>query len=786
MELRILTSGEDREHIHPEVELIYVLDGLLGVNINEKEYVLNKNGVILINSNNRHAFTVKSPAVVCQVSLKYYDLLENLQKDFVLLWCNSSMTVSAGYGELVQILDDMIDAWVVTEKGVYVRKSLYYKLVGCLADHFLVTENKGALHGQDNFRRDAMLQYINANYFRSLTLKELADRMYMSESAFSKYFKKTAGINFVEYLGNIRLHYAVEDLLYSDKPITRVAVDNGFPNPSWFNKAFKAAYHTTPKLFRSSMAQKSGEGAADATDNSRELARRFLETKQWDTKQMVQEKYIYAGLQSQRPYKNGWNRAMNLGAAADLLSARLQQQVAMVRENLGFEYGRLWNIFSWNMKIRENHLSKELKFDSIDNVLDFLVDHQITPMIELGDKYHPTYRNCSEAIFEEEKKDIFQSVEEYAFVLNEFMTHVVRRYGRTAVSRWIFELWFDPGTVEGLVMADPGYNYTEVFQQSAKIIKALAPDTRLGGAGIRPGILHTPLEHFFENISKFPYPPDFISMYSYPYCWIDENDIEGSMICPHTEFIRRDMENYGALAKYFKVEHIPVYITEWNMSLSERNFYNDSCGKAALMLKNMVDHLEDVDLAIYWSVSDLWSDYYDSNQLLFGGGGLLSKEGIAKPSYYAMEFMSRMYPLLVERGDGYMITADGNGRYAVLCFNYKAIGQNYYIRPESSIDIDDLEGIYTDNLPAAFHFSLTGIAPGRYCVRKYRITPEYGSVLGIWQQLGKEMPVREDGEYMRRMCSPRIEVCYKLSQGNTLVLDELLKAHEMRLIFIST
>ncbi|MBB5266364.1 beta-xylosidase [Catenibacillus scindens] len=101
--------------------------------------------------------------------------------------------------------------------------------------------------------------------------------------------------------------------------------------------------------------------------------------------------------------------------------------------------------------------------------------------------------------------------------------------------------------------------------------------------------------------------------------------------------------------------------------------------------------------------------------------------------------------------------------------------------------ISDLKDIYVDSRETTFHFSLSNLPPGTWRLHRYRVYPEYGSVLGIWEQLGqdKDTSVREDVEYMRRICTPRIEGEKIQCKEGTLNLTETLQAHEMRMIVLS-
>lgn len=792
IEVQILNSEQAQFHLHEAIELIYIMEGQVSVEINEHTYALKENDMIMVNSNNRHRIIkekvrAEAPVWLCQLHIGYRELMEDLQSDFALFWCNSAVNDSAEYRKLSGILDEILAAWRNSETGNYTKKSLYYKLVGCLADHFLVTGMENRWSRKSKFEREELLQYMNTNYFRPITLKEMADKVYMSETSFSKYFKKMSGMNFVQYMNNIRLHHAIEDLLYSDKPMTRIAVDNGFASPSFFNRVFKSVYHMTPTEYRE-MAGAAADPVKEAQPwDYKEIVAGYLEKKSAKGPSPKLEKYINADMLCRRRFTEIWTQAFNLGNAQNLLSARVQRQINFVHREIPFKYGQINNLFGWDMKLRENHSFTALNFELVDEVLDFLADLGIIPVIDLGDKPQHTLLDFDRPIYIEERKKVYESLEEYKKVLELFMEHVVRRYGTEWVGQWMFHVWFDPGEAyeNTIVTQMKAYDYNEVFEATAKIVKSYGKNILVGGAGFVLGNLHEPVRAFLARCPEFEVPPDFISMYAFPYCHIDESDVLGSAIRPHTRFLAEEIENYRKLARQYGIETIPLYIMEWNMSLSQRTFYNDSCGKAALMLKNMTDNLENAWRCTYSLLSDMDSDYYDSPELLMGAAGLLTKEGIPKPCYYALKFMNSLGTELICAADGYVVTADRSGQYKILCFNHKAVGQSYYLRRESDLKRSELEHMYEDSLEMTLHFTLENMDNGPWRLHRYRISPQYGSILRIWEQLGQDTSVREDVEYLRQMCIPRIEGEKAVCQNGTLTLEENLAAHELRLIVLA-
>ena len=70
----------------------------------------------------------------------------------------------------------------------------------------------------------------------------------------------------------MRLEQAVKDFESTDKPLTRIALDCGFPNLAAFNKAFKENYGVNPKQYRNSLYDWETEATLpEETENAVEI-----------------------------------------------------------------------------------------------------------------------------------------------------------------------------------------------------------------------------------------------------------------------------------------------------------------------------------------------------------------------------------------------------------------------------------------------------------------------------------------------------------------------------------
>lgn len=95
-----------------------------------------------------------------------------------------------------------------------------------------------------------IVQYMNINYNKSLTLPMVSGEFFISPYYLSRKFKQTTGFTFVEYLNNVRVIEAQNLLRTTDWTVIRIAQETGFGNISHFGRVFKEISGVTPMAFR--------------------------------------------------------------------------------------------------------------------------------------------------------------------------------------------------------------------------------------------------------------------------------------------------------------------------------------------------------------------------------------------------------------------------------------------------------------------------------------------------------------------------------------------------------
>jgi AraC-like DNA-binding protein len=91
---------------------------------------------------------------------------------------------------------------------------------------------------------------IHDNFDENLFLSDIADNVGMSESTFSRFFKKNAGRSFTDYVIELRIGRACRLLSETRQTISEICFTVGFSNLSNFNKHFLRQRGKTPSEYR--------------------------------------------------------------------------------------------------------------------------------------------------------------------------------------------------------------------------------------------------------------------------------------------------------------------------------------------------------------------------------------------------------------------------------------------------------------------------------------------------------------------------------------------------------
>ncbi len=97
---------------------------------------------------------------------------------------------------------------------------------------------------------DAILRRLTDDLAQPLPAAQLAAELGMSESRFSRFFRRATGNTFTDFVNQVRINRACQLLMESDHYITHICYEVGFNNVANFNRRFLDFKGMTPGEFR--------------------------------------------------------------------------------------------------------------------------------------------------------------------------------------------------------------------------------------------------------------------------------------------------------------------------------------------------------------------------------------------------------------------------------------------------------------------------------------------------------------------------------------------------------
>jgi AraC-like DNA-binding protein len=249
----------DYWHYHPEIEITYVVKGEGLAFIGNKIVEFKAGQAFLIGPYLPHNF-VASDEEEMIMDRECWGL------QFTQEWLNS-FKESATLGPLFKAMSFGVDLGEFTPKehqdfanivGTNSLKSMgsFFNLMASIAERkeFKTISRTSAysnvMSQKISKRMERVSKYIQDNYQRAITLSEISDIASMTEQSFSRWFRQTSGLTFIDYLMQLRTTVASHLLVNTNKPMSEVAEESGFNSSSSFNRSFLKVKGCSPREFR--------------------------------------------------------------------------------------------------------------------------------------------------------------------------------------------------------------------------------------------------------------------------------------------------------------------------------------------------------------------------------------------------------------------------------------------------------------------------------------------------------------------------------------------------------
>lgn len=224
-------------HTHRSFEVTFVSEGTIECVIEEKVFELNAGQAILILPGQIHSYKTR------QYSKSYLCVFSND-------WVNSFYDEVKGFhfDDPSFFYDSEYPMRVLQDKtsDKFLIHSVLYELCSKVYRNSSIQRSN-----QSHFALiNSLAFYIQNNYQKKITLKELAENFGYNYSYLSAYFSKYFDMNFSAYVNSYRIQLAKVYLTSTDKNITEISNICGFETIRNFNRAFKKECKLSPKEYR--------------------------------------------------------------------------------------------------------------------------------------------------------------------------------------------------------------------------------------------------------------------------------------------------------------------------------------------------------------------------------------------------------------------------------------------------------------------------------------------------------------------------------------------------------
>ena len=546
-------------------------------------------------------------------------------------------------------------------------------------------------------------------------------------------------VTFHHYLNDVRLQRSIGDLLYSDKTVLRLALDNGFPNVASYNKAFMGKYNMRPLDYKQSNAQELNllEDKIHIHD--------FLE-KISDEENHENGKILNIDCHQAVYFNKYWKRVLNLGQMRSFYDKDVQQQLQMLQQNLKFEYIRL------TLTMPQHDINDYCFYDE-DRIFDTLMNLSFKLWLII---------------------DVRNINEQFMIYFKKLLSHFANRYSIDNVRFWNFELLYNTIFDESKCQY-----YFQIYHEFDTILKYYGCVNALIGPGMLLGQMNS-LNHFIAYIKKHHLN---IKRISFSADTFDIQKDEHGYQALRNKDVDQLKNKLHMIKNRCNHDFDEIMITNWNSSVVGDNVFNDTCYKGAYIVKNIIDCYGYSDALCYAVCLDLLS-HNERNDVLIGAEGLVTKHGIRKPAFYAYDFLNRLGKYFLCKDD-HSVAATNGQNYNIVCHNCKRLGYKYYLE-EENLDDEHLEDYFDELETVQLNYHFEHIQNGSYLIKTRTINSDHGSVRDIlYSSFDKNISLStSEFEYLQNLSTPALSVFKVEADNETFDLNVELLANEIKYIHI--
>lgn len=243
-------------HTHEYVEIIYNISSPFRVSLRDKVYELGFGDILVVGPKEIHSF-IRQEKCQNRLILQFRsDLLgrnniyTEVKKLKYPLIRRGSGVLWKEFNKEIELISDHFRSY--DECSYYKIMSSIYRMIAVLIefDPFENLTEEEVVAFQRNNSLDRVFSYIRDNIETEVTLDTVSELMGYSRYHFSRLFKESVGMTFLQYLNQYKVSVACELLQNTHLTILEISYRAGFKSIATFNRVFRSIRSCSPTSFR--------------------------------------------------------------------------------------------------------------------------------------------------------------------------------------------------------------------------------------------------------------------------------------------------------------------------------------------------------------------------------------------------------------------------------------------------------------------------------------------------------------------------------------------------------
>lgn len=251
-------------HYHPEVELIYFIEGKTSGVIGDGFQAFSEGDLVLLGSNFPHVLQEHTEYSRQHPGSKPSGLIIQFTPDFLGAdflqkpeWRGVKQLLQMAQRGLIfspattaKVAPTLLAMHTMSEpRKLLALLDVVQTLAECNVYRCLTPEHYRYDPSHDETRMSAVHEYVYAHFREPITIAQIASVASMTPTSFCRYFRTRTLKTFTRFLNEVRIAYACRQLNQAGPSISQVCFESGFNSLSYFNRQFRSIMHMSPQQY---------------------------------------------------------------------------------------------------------------------------------------------------------------------------------------------------------------------------------------------------------------------------------------------------------------------------------------------------------------------------------------------------------------------------------------------------------------------------------------------------------------------------------------------------------